>query len=465
MFKKKLNAIVVVHNETVYWITCNWRDSGRRVIQMPLEQVLTDSRMADQIPATARGNYKTMCIVPDHWFGRESYPFQSPKHSLIEPFLERKLSAAYPELKAVRYFFDYKRVAAGGGGNDLLAYFLQDEKAYRLYDALAKMNVAPRQITTPAFLWVDRLTQVSPDFEREGTLLVHMGTGECLLYFYFKGNHLFSRNVVLSTGPDRMEALTFEINQSLYMFSQKTKSELNRIYLLAASPDGPEAFIQALGREVIDLNPLLADRPAFEIDAVPLLDGLLPRAVMFSQAPFFSVTQRQAQRELVWEPVQWAGVVIGIALLIPLLGENLLLGNMLRTAAQEKKSLRQSAGLSDRAPLEEYESELDSVLGVAERPVCADTVRRILASLPAGMRVQELGLALEAPAAVTLRAVFPARDAEQLKAALAQLVARLKTHFKTAPDFSISNIEIGMDPHTEGELAPQYVIALRLEMI
>lgn len=465
MFKKKLNTIVVVHNETVFWIACSQSDNGRCVVQMPLEQVLTDNRVSEQIPVTARGNHKTLCIVPDHWFGLERYPFQSPKHALIEPFLERKLAAAYPERKAVRHFFNYKRVAAGGGGNELLAYFLQDEKGYRLYDALAKMNVAPRQITTPAFLWADRLMQVSPDFEREGTLLVHMGAGECLLYFYFKGNHLFSRNVVLSTGPDRMEALTFEINQSLYMFSQKSKSELTRIYLLAAPPDGPEAFSQALGREVLDLNPLLADRPAFEIDTVPLLHGLLPRAAMFSRASFFSVTQRQVQRELVWEPVQWAGVLIGVALLIPLLGENLLLGSMLAKAAVEKQSLRQSAGLSERATLAAYESELDRVIGAAERPVCADTVRRILASLPVGMRVQELGLSLEAPAAVTLRAAFPARDAEQLKAALAQLVARLKTHFKTAPDFSISNIEVGMDPHTEGERAPQYVIGLRLEMI
>ncbi|MBI5064302.1 MAG: hypothetical protein HZB87_12770, partial [Desulfatitalea sp.] len=170
MFDKKLKAIVVVHNDSVYWVACGQSGNCPGTIQLPLEQLLNDPDAADRIPTGAKGNHQSLWIVPDHWFGMESYPFQSDKPSLIVPFLERKLTAAHPECKEVRQFFSYLRTPAAGGGRELLAYFLQDEKAYRLYDALGKLDLAPRYITTPAFLWVDRLSQVFSDFGKEGTL-------------------------------------------------------------------------------------------------------------------------------------------------------------------------------------------------------------------------------------------------------------------------------------------------------
>jgi hypothetical protein len=463
MFAKKLKAIVVVHNDSVHWVTRGRSDHGPGTARLALDALLEDPEAAGRIPSAAKGNHQSLWIVPDHWFGMESYPFQSDKSSLIVPFLERKLGAAHPECKAIRQFFNYRRVPAAGGGHELLAYFPQDEKAYRLYDALDQAHLAPRYITTPAFLWVDRLSRLMPDFGQEGTLLVHMGAGECQLYFYFKGNYLFSRNVILSDGPDRMEALTFEINQSLYMFSQKTKSELSRVYLMAATADGPEVFNQALGREIVDLAPLLAGQATIELDEVPLLKGLLPEADAFTRPPFFSVTQRQAQRELAWEPVQYAGIAVGAALLLPLIGLNLLLGHMLRGDGEDHDNLRRQA-LSRAISLTEYQSAMAQVLQARQRPAYAETVRRVLASLPPGMRVEELGLTLEESPAVTLKATLPAQDAERLKATLMQLVSELKSRFELPADFSLGNIEIGMAPQEDRETAPQYRIALRLEL-
>jgi len=463
MFAKKLKAIVVVHNDSVHWVTRGRSHAGPETGRLALEALLDAPDAAGALPATAKGNHQSLWIVPDHWFGMESYPFQSDKSALIVPFLERKLSAAHPECTAVRQFFNYRRTPAAAGGHELLAYFLQDEKAYRLYDTLDKAHLAPRYITTPAFLWVDRLSRLMPDFGQEGTLLVHMGADECQLYFYFKGNHLFSRSVILSEGPDRMEALTFEINQSLYMFSQKTKSELSRIYLLDGADDGPQAFSQALGREVVDLAPLLAGQATIALDDVPLLAGLLPEADAFTRPPFFSVTQRQAQRELAWEPVQYAGIAVGVALLLPLIGLNLLLGHMASGDDMDRANLRQQA-ISQPVPLTEYQSALDQVLQARQRPACAETMGRVLASLPPGMRVRELDLALEGSPAVTLKAALPAQDADRLKATLMQLVSGLKARFDLPADFSLSNIEIGMDPQADPHAAPQYLIAMRLEL-
>mgnify|MGYP001408432990 CR=1 FL=1 len=464
MFAKKLKSIVVVHNDKVFWVTCGGSEkSCPGVAQLPLEKLLAEPDAIDQLRPEAKGNHQSLWIVPDHWFGMERYPFQSDKSSLIVPFLERKLTAAHPECKEVSHFFNYLRAAAPTGGNELLAYFLQEEKAYALYKVLAQAHLAPRYITTPAFLWVDRLRQVSPEFSQEGTLLMHVGAGECLLYFYFKGNYLFSRNVILSDGPDRMEALTFEINQSQYMFSQKTKSELNRVFILVAASDSPEAFSQAIGREVVDLAPLLAERPTIEIEAMPLLKGLLPEADTFSRPPFFSITQRQVRRELAWEPVQRAGIALGGALLVLLVGLNLMLGSLLGADAEDRANIKRQA-ISAAMGLAQYQSALDQVLQTRQGPESAEMVRRVLACIPPGMRVRELGLTLASPPALTLKAAVPAQDAEQLKAALAQLVAALKTRFELPAEFSLNNIEISTDPQAEGDAASRYLIAFRLEL-
>ena len=81
---------------------------------------------------------------------------------------------------------------------------------------------------------------------------------------------------MLSDASDGMEALSFEINQSLYMFSQKAKSDLDRIYLICEAPDCRDKLSQALGREVKNLPPLKDQCPdAVKIPEMEPLDGLL----------------------------------------------------------------------------------------------------------------------------------------------------------------------------------------------
>ena len=310
---------------------------------------------------------------------------------------------------------------------------------------------------------VDKLAQASADFHREGTLLIHMGALECRLYFYFKGHFIFSRNVALSESQDRMEALTFEINQSLYMFSQKTKTELNRVFLLAAPFDSLESFGETLGREVIDLQPLLKGPPAIAIEGAPFLEGLLQPKDLALAAPFFSLTHRRIKRELEWEPVQWAGIAVGALLLLALMGENFMLSRMIRIEAAETRRIQQQVARS-AALLGDYDQALDRVLEAAERPVCADTIRRLLAGLPAGVQVQQLVVLLEEQPALKLNATVRADSTEQLKGMLAQLVARVKANFKTARNFSINDIEVGVHPGEGSDAISQYLIAMHLEL-
>ncbi len=463
MFAKRFVGIIAVHNDEVLWIAGRSPEAGRCVLRLPLTQVLAaDGVVAGQIPKMFQGPYKTLCIVPDHWFGTARYPFQSTRPALIEPFLERKLIATFPERRQVRHFFNYTHLGAAEA-EGLLTYFLQDEKGYQLYHALAKMDAAPRLITSPAFLWKERLAQAAVGFHREGTLLIHMGSRECMLYFYFKGNFVFSRDVVLSEAQDRLEALTFEINQSLYMFSQKTKSELSRVYLLACASDSCEMFAQVLGREVIDLRPLLENAQTMAIEAAPFLDGALRFTDLSYQAPYFSITHRRVKQELEWEPVQWAGILVGALLLLPLAGENWMLGQLQRREIAEQQMVQQRM-VAAGAGMGQYEQALDSVLAVTEKPACGETLRRVMSSLPSGVQLQALNIALEEQPALTLNASVQAQDSEQLKSLLEQLVARLKKNLGTRQEISIHNINISVDAAEEADRSQKYLIAMRLEL-
>ena len=66
MFWKHLNGIVVVHDDEVLWIKGRQPDAGSCVLRLPLEQVLAGDDSLCQIPKDIKGNYKSLCIVPDH---------------------------------------------------------------------------------------------------------------------------------------------------------------------------------------------------------------------------------------------------------------------------------------------------------------------------------------------------------------------------------------------------------------
>ncbi len=465
MFNMKYKRIIIVHDNNVYCMGCSRADAGQILFRMPMEQVLNDESIAEQVPKKLRGNNKYLCIVPDHWFDIESYPFRSKKSSLIEPFLERKLTAAHPEKKAIQHFFNYRNIAPAGEANNLYAYFIQDNSAFRLYSALKRMHLAPRQITAPGFLWEHKLAQMTVDFGHKGTLLIHMGEKMCRLYFYFNGNYLFSRSVVLTDAPDAVDALTFEINQSLYMFSQKAKSDLDRVYLLTENPEMLDLISRSLGRDVEDITPQVNETRFFEFPEVPSLNGLLKHNDLVSPPRFFSVTHRRIKQALEWWPVQWAGILVGGLLVLSLLGENLFLNSVINKENAEKHKTHQQMSAATGQHLTEYEDILNHVLNRVERPTCADALRRLLASLPESVWVRKLNVTVEDDPSLHLEALVLSKNADHFKAALALLVANVRHHFKNAQAFSINDIDIRMDPSARAQSTFRYRISLRLNLI
>jgi len=466
VFKEKDSVLIAIHDDTLLWLSTDQADMGRCLFQLPLETAMDGGIEALSLPEALKGNNKFLCIVPDHWFGMESFPFKSQKASLIEPFLKRKLASSHPDQSAIGQFFNYISHPANDASHNLYAYFLQDEKAYRINRALRQANLAPLGFTAPAFLWEDKLKKTSRLFNQDGSLLVHMCDQECRLCFYFNGSYLFSRSVMLPDDKDRIGAITYEINQSLYLFSQKTKSELKQIYLLATDPAFGEALSEALGRELIDCDALFPESPDdIIIPEEPFLSRLLTKGHPIKRSSVFSVIHRRIKRHLEWKPVQRVGLTAGLLLVILLVGETFILGGMRGRAEAEHRTLQQQMRSSTGAVLTDYEAAFGQVMQRIDQPSCADAVLLTMASLPANVTLKKLDLELATNPAIKVTALVDARDTNHLRTTLAQLVARLKTTFKKAPALSINDIDVESSSSDGPQALSRFTIVFQLELI
>ncbi|MGD8844650.1 MAG: hypothetical protein PVI54_04025 [Desulfobacteraceae bacterium] len=472
MFSKQYKTIIAVHDDDVYWFSGDPGGSDRSPFQVPLQQLLLqiidDQTPLPPLPDWLKGRHKTLCIIPDHWFGSQTFPFQSGKASLIEPFLERKLTAAYPGQQSVRHFFNYRHIGAGGQ-RKLSACYFQDEKSFQLYEALGRLNHTPQHITAPAFLWEDALQQAADDFGRQGTLLVHLTGQQCQLYFYYQGIYQFSRSVMVADAHDGLDALAYEINQSLYMFSQTAKSELDCIYMLCESDQSREKLAEVLGREVIDLKPLI-DHGACKTLVIPqlaILSGWLKISRLHSKAKFFSVMHRQVKRALDWQPVQRVGIAMGIVLLLGLAGEHFVLRKMYDEARNEYRGLQRRAMIdASGAGLSEYPDTLEQVLGRARRSLLVDAVHRMPAGFPDQVQLNKLELAADTGAlpSLTVAALVQARNADELQSVLKQLMVELNGRFHSAQTLTLNDFDIRLNRSGGGRKPNHYQIEFALEL-
>ena len=467
MFRKQYKTIIAVHDDDVYWFS-GGAGSSRLFFQVPLHQLLDDETPLPPLPDWLKGSHKTLCIMPDHWFGSQSFPFQSVKTSLIEPFLERKLAVAFPDQQAIRYFFNYRHIG-DGGQRKLSACYFQEDKSYLLYEALSKLNHTPQHITAPAFLWEELLQSAIDDFGQRGILMVHLTGEACQLYFYYQGIYLFSRSVMVGDAAEGLEALGYEINQSLYMFSQTAKSELDRIYMACSSDQYREKLSEVLGREVIDLKPLTdhGTSETLDIPQLAILSGWLKVSRLHSGAQFFSVMHRQVKQVLEWRPVQWVGIIIGLVLLIGLAGEHFVLRTMHDRARNEYRTLQQRAmSESPDAGLSDYPDTLEQVLSRARRSMLVDAVHRMPAGLPAQVQLNKLELAADADSSLHLKvaALVKARNADELQMILKRLMADLNGRFQSAQTLTLNDFDISLNRSGGDRKSNRYQIEFTMEL-
>jgi hypothetical protein len=468
MFNKYYQYIISVHDDVVYWFSGDICDNDRHIFQIPLQQLLDSDTPHLLLPDWLKSGRKTLCIIPDHWFSSQSYSFQSKKPSLIEPFLERRLLASQPNQKKNRHFFSY-RSNGDSGRSKLTATYLQEDRSYLLYSVLKKLNHAPQLITAPAFLWEDTIQQAVDDFSNFGTLLIHLTGQEYQLYFYHLGRYLFSRSVPATDGDDSLVALGYEINQSLYMFSQTAKSELDRIYMYGDSDRCRETLSEIVGRDIIDINPFVDSgaSEALKIPQLAILSGWLKRSQLHSGAGFFGIMHRQVKQAIEWRPVLWTGTIVGLLLFLGLIGEHFILRAMLNAAQHNSLALqRQIIAASSSVALSEYPDTLEQLLSRARRSMLVDAVHRLPVSFHSQLKLRKLEFAAGPESVPTLKIVawVQAHDAEELQNMLKELIGELEGRFQDTPSLTLNDFEIRMNRAGEQQGPNRYQIEFALEM-
>ena len=156
-----------------------------------LDLFLEDDFDLSSIPAVVRGRENRLLVVPDYWIGQTSLTLQSQKHSIVAPFVERKLASEHPELSDIGLFFNYAFSKEPSERGDIYAFFLQDPLSYQLYQKFATFDMAPIDITIPAYVWGKKLEKLHPELADSGGGLIQKLSQPPIYIFITRGSSCF----------------------------------------------------------------------------------------------------------------------------------------------------------------------------------------------------------------------------------------------------------------------------------
>jgi hypothetical protein len=433
--------------------------SGRSFepVELPLAQFLSGDVDDRCLSAFQETRSKVLLIVPDHWLQHEFFLFKSQRDSLIKPFLERKLKATYPSLPQVHNFFTYACRQKAVEGPGVRVFHLHERNSYDLYEALCDRKLTPRWITTPALLWEERFRRLAPEFATQAALFVHLHPNEAFLYFYHQGDFLFSRTVALPDAAERWDALLFEVNQSIYLFSQKARSDLNQIYLAGSAAGFQERLSDILGRPVSTI-PLAEASPALPGE-LAFLEGLLARTGTSAPDGGHSLTHRRIQHDQKWRPVQWVGLLSAAMVLLFFMGEHQWLEGRLLEEITARSRMRQQQPMT----LADYEVALLELAADAKRPPTAHTVLAMVSSLPEDVLIHEIKMDPDARR-LDLAATVTAGSIDRFRHLLKGLIENLNRRLDPSPPLTVEDMAVNMEETKNPAARTQYKIACRVPL-
>jgi hypothetical protein len=447
LFRKRATPVILVGNEEVHFVLQAGSAQGKILDPIPLRRLLADEADWSAVPEAFRHQANSTMVVPDYWIASASFPFQSRKGSLAEAFLERKIQAELSDVPETKDFFEYFFHESERGENEVTAYFLREPRFFQAYERLALRNLHPRWITTPAFLWEAQLKERIPGFQQGGKAFVHILPQACFLYFFYEGHFLFSREIALpeyrQDSSEQVETLTYEIHQSLYLFSQKAKAEIDRVYAACFGYLEPRVLSERLGMQVEEVAALEEQltEGSSTIGQPGLLSGLcLPD---LSRSPrFLRISNRQREREQKWKPVQKVGIAVGTMLLLLLAGEGVLLWNWSMPVRAETAG---GSGVEARetvAALRQYNDALDLFLKEKQRPSAAKAIIDVARSLPEEVWLTEIVVETEPKPGVTMTGAVRAEKPNQFREALCEFLDGLKGRFQGARSLGLQDIDV-----------------------
>ncbi|MDY6972212.1 MAG: hypothetical protein SV775_07765 [Thermodesulfobacteriota bacterium] len=465
IFRKKKAGITVVTDKALHFVELHRQDGWTISGGFALDQFLYDNEVSNLIPGVVRDRDNTLLIVPDYWFAINSYKFQSKRRSIVEPFIERTLQAEHVELPDIKYFFDYTFLQKGREEPGLYVCFMQEPKSFQLYSQLAKLRLNPDRITTPAFIWEQRLRRIIADFREVETGLVHQFSTETFLYFFSRGCFLFSRCITLpgsqTDSTERLRSLNYEVNQSLHLFSQKARAEIDRIYLLSDGEDDVQQLSNTLGREVIDLSPPGTANPDSEIARRLGPVGSFSANELSDSDNFFAISHRLLRKGREWKPIQTAGIVVGLILLSLMAGECFFLFKFSQFQEQKTGIITEP---KLRQTLREYNEALDVLLSEARHPYPRETIVQIARSLPDNVWIREMLVEVETVRGVELKGVIKASGPDQFRDILQVFFGKLYRNIPGSRAVQMEDIDLEVIESEVENGRQDYLVTFRLGM-
>ena len=454
MIKQRNTLTTIVNNEDLSFVVPGPSGEVRILESISLDQFLNGDRGPDPVPGELSNRVNSLLIVPDYWFGNVTYKFQSRKKSIIEAFIERKLLADHPDLPDIKYFFGYIPHEINQKEKGLYVYFLQESKSFQLYAQLVKYDLTPHCITTPAFVWGQKLREIIPDFHNGGKCLVHMLSKECLLYFFFQGFFLFSRSIIFPDtqmeSSEKLNTLTYEINQSFHLFSQKAKAGIDQVYTASSKQIDAGELSDTLGRAVKKLEDLGGNR-----QNAPAMGKHLGAAERFSLSDlspsrkFLSVLHQQQRKEMEWVPVQTVGIAVGLILLLIFGAESFFLWKFSQPSLLPTARAGNMAETDPSQTILKYNEALDFLASESARPSPQDTILKVVKSLPANFLIKEMTVEVEGTPAVHIKGIMKAPGPEKLKNSIGYILDNLKKYFQGALSLSLQNIDVELDKFSD----------------
>jgi hypothetical protein len=267
------------------------------------------------------------------------------------------------------------------------------------------------------------------------------------LYFYNKGRFLFSRDIVIPEttldDADDFDALVYEVNQSIYLFSQKAKSDVK--YLIAYDPDSTVAanLAERLGREVQDLRNLEGDQyqqresiselgPAGAFNAL----DVSPR----NEYPF--VAHKIWQKARAWRPVQSMGIAVGLILFL-ILGVGYFF--LYKVSQMEQMPSDQTGIIGGKAPikiLKEYNDAVDYLLQEQQRISTRKALIYLAEALPENVELTEAAITAHPRSEVLLKCTVAVTDMDAFRYTLNKLMENLGRYFEGVKRVNKQDVEI-----------------------
>jgi hypothetical protein len=288
------------------------------------------------------------------------------------------------------------------------------------------------------------------DFLKDGKCIIHLLAANCCLYFFYQGQFVFERTFPLpATEPgvnedEKRSIITYEISQSLYFFSQETKSTVSEFYLLTTTGESASDLSSQLDKTVHDLSEAAVNRSNIEIekDLGPvtsfLSDDLKPSAGMLTILP------KTIKTDLAWRPIQLCGILCGIFLLAVLLAESGFLWNQTKPMLDISHSSKSLHG-TPRDTIHEYSNALDYLIAGKSQYSVLDIISKIAISLPDNMRIKNVSIGLEKQTQIHLESILRIHEESRLQIVLNDMIRKFNNSFERDNLLSMNKINFKPD--------------------